>query len=917
MRRLRAVGNNQVRRPESLEKIVTAGRRSPMQLACVILLGVIALVACGDHQAALQPDALQPDALQPDAAEPDALPPDPSCPQVCDLGAQRCNGNSVETCSPGADACPAWSAPIACPADNPICGGGTCGRDCQDDCVLGATMCDGTSAMLTCAVTGGDPCAHWGPSTACTGIDLCAQDSCMAPAILNVTPDGAGTGTIVSSPAGIDCGLFCSSYYPVGQPVTLTATPSGDSSFLGWSGGGCSTGRSCTTTSPYQIRGTSSSIPAVRAIFGAPLQWRGFAGQAREPRDGATATWIGNQLVVWGGSTSTAVYNNDGERYAPATGTWSDINAVGAPAERYSHSAVWTGSELIIWGGNTDELTPGGLSDGGARWNPATGVWTPLPTTGAPAPRRDHVALWTGSEMIIWGGYDVTGFPISTGARFDPAAGTWTALPTAGAPSPREHASATWTGSNLVVWGGVLGIAALGDGARWNAASNTWSPIATVGAPAARANHSATWTGSELIVWGGTAGNGDLASGARWSQASDTWTALATTNAPSARHAHSATWTGSQLVIWGGSNATGALRDGARVTPSGSAWTALPTTGAPTARTGHVAVWTGDQILIFGGAAANDATATSVARLSPITWSWQGTTPPPIARWGHAGVWTGTELLVWGGFSGAGFSAIADGGRFNQATSTWAPIAATGAPSPRGLHSAVWTGTEMVVWGGLDENLTALNNGARYNPTTGAWTALPTTNAPSARGSHSAVWTGTDMIVWGGFDSDFANLGDGARWNQASNTWSPLVVTGAPSPRGAHTAVWTGAEMVIWGGMDSIQASGFHADGGRFKPSTNTWTSLPATGAPIARGAHSAVWTGAEMIIWGGASGGDLQSGARWKPTNGTWKTVTDFNAPGARRFAVAAWTGTEMIVWGGIAGGTTLATGGVLAPSP
>jgi hypothetical protein len=91
---------------------------------------------------------------------------------------------------------------------------------------------------------------------------------------------------------------------------------------------------------------------------------------------------------------------------------------------------------------------------------------------------------------------------------------------------------------------------------------------------------------------------------------------------------------------------------------------------------------------------------------------------------------------------------------------------------------------------------------------------------------------------------------------------------------------------------------------------------LPATGAPSARGAHSAVWTGAEMIIWGGASAGELRSGSRWNPTNGTWRTVGDFNAPSARRFHVAAWTGAEMIVWGGAQGASGFANGGTLAPN-
>ncbi|HEX8947660.1 MAG TPA: hypothetical protein VF790_01790, partial [Dissulfurispiraceae bacterium] len=46
----------------------------------------------------------------------------------------------------------------------------------------------------------------------------------------------------------------------------------------------------------------------------------------------------------------------------------------------------------------------------------------------------------------------------------------------------------------------------------------------------------------------------------------------------------------------------------------------------------------------------------------------------------------------------------------------------------------------------------SFNTGGRYTPSTDAWAALPTVNAPSARVAHTAVWTGTEMIVWGGVD---------------------------------------------------------------------------------------------------------------------------------------------------------------------
>ena len=56
----------------------------------------------------------------------------------------------------------------------------------------------------------------------------------------------------------------------------------------------------------------------------------------------------------------------------------------------------------------------------------------------------------------------------------------------------------------------------------------------------------------------------------------------------------------------------------------------------------------------------------------------------------------------------------------------------------------------MIVWGGGADGPTYLNTGARYSPSTDSWTATSTTNAPDARTGHTAVWTGSEMIVWGG-----------------------------------------------------------------------------------------------------------------------------------------------------------------------
>jgi hypothetical protein len=83
---------------------------------------------------------------------------------------------------------------------------------------------------------------------------------------------------------------------------------------------------------------------------------------------------------------------------------------------------------------------------------------------------------------------------------------------------------------------------------------------------------------------------------------------------------------------------------------------------------------------------------------------------------------------------------------------TWTSTSITNAPDGRTLPTAVWTGSEMIVWGGTTDRINGLDTGGRYNPSTDSWTATSTTNAPTARFVHTAVWTGSEMIVWGGYN---------------------------------------------------------------------------------------------------------------------------------------------------------------------
>src|SRR5439155_15788 len=92
---------------------------------------------------------------------------------------------------------------------------------------------------------------------------------------------------------------------------------------------------------------------------------------------------------------------------------------------------------------------------------------------------------------------------------------------------------------------------------------------------------------------------------------------------------------------------------------------------------------------------------------------------------------------------------------------TWAATTTANAPSARFDHTAVWTGSEMIVWGSYDYAIT----GGRYNPSTNSWVATSTVNAPSGQHFFTAVWTGSEMIIWGGSNSTTTFLNTGRKYN--------------------------------------------------------------------------------------------------------------------------------------------------------
>ena len=488
-------------------------------------------------------------------------------------------------------------------------------------------------------------------------------------------------------------------------------------------------------------------------------------------------------------------------------GDWQPVSTLNAPSASSTSVAVWTGSEMLVWDY---------WSQQGGRYDPVLDSWTPITTTNPPAANfkaMDIQAAWAADRMVIWYRYyNSNWYTVYGGRRYDPTSNTWAAVSLVNAPTS-GMGKLLAAGSQVLLWNGQ-------SGARYDPLGDLWTPITTTLAPAGGSGQPlAVWTGSQMLTWNGS-------SGGSYDPSLDSWTPITTTNSHPAYSGATAIWNGAEMVVWGGESASGLLNTGARYNPSSDTW-------------------------------------------SPV--STQGTMPTP--RREHSAVWTGSEMVVWGGRNDSSGVQLT-GGRFDPASNSWAPTPIGDAPPGRYRHTALWTGDEMLIWGGMTQG----------------WGGYPEPMQAETRRLYLVVFMGGNTGIGGTLTAANGAPADNiavTAYTQIGGTWTPVASIVSDAAGGYQLApLFPGDYRLHFQDLAGVHRSEYYTGTrviqdaldvsvltGTLTANTNHQLSLPAPPAALVSGTTAGVtadpWTGLVAITYWGGSTGNIQITSQVTCTSG------------------------------------------------
>lgn len=272
--------------------------------------------------------------------------------------------------------------------------------------------------------------------------------------------------------------------------------------------------------------------------------------------------------------------------------------------------------------------------------------------------------------------------------------------------------------------------------------------------------------------------------------------------------------------------------------------------------------------------AEDDGPVVDTTDVPPVEAGWQTLDPGPLEpREGAAVVWTGEELVVWGGTrteTGVGF---ADGAAFDPASGEWRTMSSP--PVDRGgLAGGVWTGEEVLVWSAeIDGERDDLADWTvlAWDPATDQWRAAgerclvgnEVRRCPVAMPDRS--WgVGALEPVWTG--EEILDIGIGAAYDPASDVWRTLPERPIQGTAGA--AAWTGDALVI---LVANRSDASYPPGESvalaYEPDTDRWEALPPTG--VGENGVDLTWDGRHLV----ALDYEMRAGT-FRPGDDAWEAL-------------------------------------------
>ncbi|TET31359.1 MAG: hypothetical protein E3J72_22570 [Planctomycetota bacterium] len=182
-----------------------------------------------------------------------------------------------------------------------------------------------------------------------------------------------------------------------------------------------------------------------------------------------------------------------------------------------------------------------------------------------------------------------------------------------------------------------------------------------------------------------------------------------------------------------------------------------------------------------GGTGTGSGPPTSTSTVPTGIWQKANPASKPGGLSYHTMAWDGTGILLYGGIDGVG-NARNDTYRYDG--TTWRKSGGANPTSARYYTRIAWDGAQVVMFGGF---VTDPDNASRSVPTDETWlwdgsdwTKASLTGSPPPRADHVLTWTGSQVILFGGLGEDNI-LGD--TWEWTGSGWRELSPSTKPAPR--------------------------------------------------------------------------------------------------------------------------------------